>query len=176
MEPLLLIASPQMHNRLFERTVVLLYRHNPEGALGVVINRPIEESLSDVVEMDSFDLAPYAHVQVVWGGPVHGSGTVVTTGSLTDEEGRSLPGGLGVTQRRDALIRLLEEGDRLILCLGHAGWGEGQLDREIEEGSWLCTDVDKALVFDVPANERYDRALATLGLTSTTVWMQPINE
>ena len=178
MQPTLLIASPHKHNQVFDRTVVLVWHHDADGAIGVVVNRPLQHRLDDVVEVDkTVDADHYRDVPVAWGGPVEGTtGTVVTVGALSREEGWVLPNGLGVTRSQEAMLRLLRERIPLMLCLGYAGWGAGQLDREIEQGAWLWTDCDASIVFDTPPEERYDKALATLGLTASTVWMQPINE
>lgn len=178
MQPTLLIASPQMQDPYFERTLVLVWHYDEDGAIGVVINRTLQHSLPDVLELDSdIDLSPYDDVPVAWGGPVEsGSGTVVTLAAIKDDEGWNLPNGIGITRSQDALMRLLEEREPIILCLGYAGWGAGQLDKEIELGGWLWTDCDADIVFGVPAEERYDRALATLGLDANAVWMPPISE
>jgi putative transcriptional regulator len=69
---------------------------------------------------------------------------------------------------------LLEQAP-MLLCVGYAGWGPGQLDQEVHAGGWLYTDVDPGLVLGAPEGA-WERALATLGLTPTTVWMQPIDE
>lgn len=178
--PTLLIASPQMRDPFFERTVVLVWHHSAdEGAMGVVVNRALEHTLPEVLDLDSeLDLSTYAETPVVWGGPVEeSSGTVLTPDGLPDaDDGWVLPGGIGVTRSPQALEQILEEGRPLVLCLGYAGWGPGQLDREIEQGGWLFTDCDAEIVFRTPPEERYDVALASLGLTSSTVWMQPIDE
>ena len=71
---------------------------------------------------------------------------------------------------------LLAEGVPLMLCLGYSGWTAGQLDKEIELGGWLWTDCDPNIVFEVAAEDRYDTALASLGLTANAVWMPPISE
>lgn len=178
MQPTLLIASPQKHDPLFDRTVVLVWHHDADGAIGVVVNRHLEHRLDDVVDIDkALGLDRYGDVPVAWGGPMEtGSGTVVTVGTLSEEEGWVLPNGLGITRSQEAMLRLLRDRAPLMLCLGYAGWAPGQLDREIAEGSWLWTDCDVSIVFDTPPEDRYDRALASLGLTPTTVWMQPIDE
>ena len=178
MPPTLLIASPQMKDPIFERTVVFVWHHDEDQAIGVVVNRVLEHTLPDVLEMDvPVDLTPYEHTLVGWGGPVDaGSGTVITSGDLLEEEGWILPDGLGVTRSQDALVRLLKRRAPVLLCLGYAGCGRGQLDREIADGGWIWTDVDRSLLFDVPAEERYERALATVGLTSKSLWMHPIQE
>lgn len=178
MQPTLLIASPQMRDPFFEKTVVLVWHHDEDGAVGVVVNRQLQHQLGDVLDQPEQDvLEKRPDVPVAWGGPMEsGSGTVVTAGQITDDEGWVLDNGLAVTRSQDALYRLLREGSPLMLCLGYAGWGPGQLDREIELGGWLWTDCDQSIVFGTPAAERYDKALATLGLTSSMVWMNPVNE
>ncbi len=178
MHPTLLIASPQMQDPFFERTVVLVWHYDEDGAIGVVVNRTLNHVLPDVLDIDGdIDLSWYADVPVAWGGPVEsGSGTVVTNGRISREEGWVLPNGLAITRSQDALIRLLANREPILLCLGYAGWGPGQLDREIALGGWLWTDCDADLVFEVPVEDRYEAALATLGLSAHTVWMPPISE
>ncbi len=178
MNPSLLIASPQMKDPFFERAVVLVWQHDADGAIGVVVNKLLEHTLPDVLDLDEVvDLTDYIGTPVVWGGPVESdSGTVITRGEISEDEGQLLPSGLGVTQSQDALLRLLGDGASLMLCLGYAGWGPGQLEREIELGSWLWTDCDAGIVFTTPPELRYDKALASLGLTAAMVWMQPVHE
>lgn len=174
----LLIASPQMKDTFFERTVILVWHHDEDGAIGVVINRPLGHSLADVLAVtDDIDLSSYDGTEVGWGGPVEaGSGTVITRAPLTEEEGWTVVPGVAVTRSQDALMRLLAEGADLLLCLGYAGWGPGQLDKEIGEGAWLWTDASPDIVFDPKLDERYDLALKSLGLTANSVWMRPIEE
>lgn len=173
----ILIASPQMKDPFFERAVVLLWHHDEDGAIGVIINRSLEHSLADILTVaEDVDLTPYRDNLVGWGGPVEtSSGTVLTRGEIAEEEGWVLDG-VSVTRSQDALVRLLKEGAELLLCLGYAGWGPGQLSREIEDGGWLWTDVRPEFVFETPTDQRYDKALATLGLTADSVWMKPIEE
>lgn len=180
-----------MRDPFFERTLVLVWHHDEDGAIGVVVNRPLSDAserglmprsasnrLVDVLVMDDgVDLSSYEDDEVVWGGPVEtDSGTIITGGSLDDDEGWVLPGGIAVTRSHEALIRLVGERASLMLCLGYAGWGPGQLDREITEGGWLFTDPDASLLFRVPPEERWDKAIETLGITRHDVWMQPVDE
>jgi putative transcriptional regulator len=178
MKPSILIASPQMKDPFFERTVILLYYHDEDGAVGVVVNRPIGHKLGEVLALPyDIDVARYSESQVGWGGPVEGTrGTVVTRGRVSEDEGWPLAEDLAVTRSQEALDRLLHERADLLLCLGHAGWAGGQLESEIERGGWLWTDFHGDLVFDLPLEKRYDRALATLGLNAKTVWRAPIEE
>lgn len=178
MQPCFLIASPQMKDPFFESSLVLLWHHDEDGAIGVVVNRPLESSLDEVLDPpDDVDMAPYEGRPVFWGGPVEtGSGTVVTPRVVSEDEGWNLPEGISITRSLDAFMTLLRQGEALGLYLGYAGWGAGQLDTEIARGGWLVTDLDPTLLFDTPVDDRYDQALAALGLTSQTVWMTPIDE
>ncbi|MCB9676573.1 MAG: YqgE/AlgH family protein [Alphaproteobacteria bacterium] len=191
MRPSLLIASPQMRDPFFEKTVVLVWQHDEDGAIGVVVNRPLRDVMErgimprsassllvDVLVLDDdLDMSAYADDEVSWGGPVDtDSGTIVTAGRIEDEEGWVLPGGIGVTRSHDALVRLVKENAHLMLCLGYAGWGRGQLESEIRDGSWLFTDLDPSILFEVPPDERYDRAFQALGVPKEMVWMQPVDE
>ncbi len=177
-EARLLIASPQMRDPFFERAVVLVWHHDEDGAIGVVINRPLSQQLDEVLmPMDEVDVSGHHDNRVTWGGPVETtSGTILTQGEIGDDEGWVLPGGIAVTRSQDALIRLIGEDAPIVLCLGYAGWGAGQLDREIETGGWLVLEVEAELVFDREVEALYERALGRLGLTPSTVWMQPISE
>lgn len=169
----LLVASPAMEDPFFERTVVLLWHHDEDGAMGVVLNRAIEQPLSDVLDLE-LDLEDYPTGLITLGGPVDtDSGTVVTTGAISDEEGWQLESGLAVTRSQDALIQILRRRDPLILCLGYASWGPGQLDQEIEAGGWLFAEADPELVMSAERETLYDRALASMGLSVQTAWFTP---
>lgn len=187
-EPKLLIASPSMDDPFFEKSVVLVWHYDEEGAIGVIINRPISEArergvmpeskalnFPDVLMMDaSVDLSPYADREVNWGGPVDlESGTILAVGEIAEHEGWTLPNGVAVTRSQDALARLVGERAVLKLCLGYAGWGPGQLDQEIADGGWLFTDVDPHLLFEVAAQQCWEAAIATLGIDSSWISMQP---
>ncbi len=176
--PGLLIASPQLRDPNFQRTVVLMVHHDPEGALGLVINRDGPVRVGDVLRHMELPVPEEgADTPAWWGGPVQPStGFIVFPGEVDEEEGWNLGRGVAVTQSATILGRRLEAGLPFHLVLGYAGWGPGQLDAEIEAGSWLFADVDPAIVFDLPMAERYERALALLGLTATTAWMQPVDE
>jgi putative transcriptional regulator len=178
-QPCLLIASPQLRDPFFEKTVVLLWHHDPEGALGVVINRLLPHTVPEALDLGetSLDLSAYERSQVGWGGPVEGRyGTVVTPAPLAEGEGVALPNGLSVVRSQEGLLHLLAHNHPLRLFLGYAGWGPEQLDQEIAEGSWLWTDLDPALVLGEGGEATWEAALATLGLSAQSVWMKPVDE
>lgn len=175
--PCLLVASPRIQDPHFQRAVVLLWHHDEDGAIGVVVNRTLDHALPDVLDLpDEVDAEDYAATHVHWGGPVEtGTGTVVTPQAVSEEEGWNVSG-LGVSRSMDVLMGLLKRGAPIKLCLGYAGWGPGQLEEEVRSGGWIYTDIDPTLVFDLPADEQYAHALATLGLDEQVVWMPTIDE
>jgi putative transcriptional regulator len=174
----MLVASPQMHDSNFSRTVVLLCQHDDEGALGVVINRETNLSVREVVEQLDFDSMLEADNQVLWGGPVEqGAGFVVFEGDIGDDVGWTLADGqLAVSPSKELLEKLLRHQRHYLLCLGYAGWGPGQLEEEITTGSWLYTEADPDLILLAPVSERYELALSRMGLSIAGFWMKPINE
>jgi putative transcriptional regulator len=170
-----------MRDHWFERTLILLCQHNEEGALGIVINREGPVTITEVLERlrEEHDLADTNEdaERILWGGPVgEGAGFIVWNGRVDDAEGWNVGSQVAVSPSVERLATLLKDEQGFALCLGYAGWGPGQLDEEIERGSWLAVDVDPAIIFSTPLDQRYDRALGLLGLTANTVWMTPINE
>ncbi len=178
MKPSLLIASPTLRDPNFAQTVVLLWDHDEEGAIGVIVNKETELPLGEVVALpDGLDASPHADTRVLWGGPVQpDSGTVVAPGPLGGDDVWNVDGGIAVSRSMDRLLALLRSDTPFKLCVGYAGWGPGQLDDELAEGSWLWTDIDPELVFDVPMDQRWDKALATIGLAPHDVWQGAISE
>lgn len=175
MEPGYLIASPQLRDTNFARTVILLIHHDEKGALGLVINRESGIRLGEVVE-EAASLGPAeANRPVLWGGPVEpGVGFVLYRGQA--QEGWTIGRNLAVSTSSERLTTLLKQGGDMQLALGYAGWGPGQLDREYAEGSWVHLDPEEDLIFSCSSADRYDRALARLGLRAETLWMSPIDE
>ena len=172
-----LVASPQMHDPNFERAVVLLCQHDDEGAIGLIINRDGPVTIGAVSARMKLSPPPHASAPTWWGGPVGaGTGFVIWEGPGDAAEGWQPADGVWVSLSSERLAALIEGGQRFHLCLGYAGWSPGQLDAEIERGSWIVTDPDPDILFRVPLPERYDRALALLGLRPDSVWMTPIDE
>jgi putative transcriptional regulator len=164
-----------MRDPNFQRTVVLLVQHNREGALGLVINRESPVRLGDVVDRLGAGGPGRANRPVLWGGPVErGAGFVLFRGRAP--EGWQVRPDLAVSASRDRLGALVAANAEFHLCLGYAGWGAGQLEREFAEGSWIHLDPTPDLIFDCPVSERYDRALARLGVSADHLWMTPIDE
>jgi putative transcriptional regulator len=168
-----LIAMPGMADETFAGTVVYLWEHSERGALGLVINKPIDiklKRLFEKVEL-SLDRAELAEQPVFFGGPVQTERGFVLHERMGVEGGAysstvSVPGAeVEMTTSKDVLEALSDgKGPRKVLVtLGCSGWSPGQLEEELARNGWLTVDADPAVIFDVPIGERYRRALALLG-------------
>jgi len=167
-----LIAMPGMADETFERTVVYLCEHNEKGALGLVINKPIDiklRNLFDKVEL-KLDREDLADQPVYFGGPVQTERGFVlhekrAEGAAQFNSTLSIPGGLEMTTSKDVLEALADGTGpaRVLVTLGYSGWQPGQLEEEIGRNGWLTVDADPAVIFDTPIEQRYDRAVGLLG-------------
>lgn len=180
-----LIAMPGLEDASFARSVVYLCEHSERGALGLIINKPTDISLKKLFDKVDLSLgrADLTDQPVYQGGPVQTErGFVlhdpITPGAEGGEEAEesiyastmTIPGGLEMTTSKDVLEALAEGAGprRVLVTLGYAAWGEGQLESELAENSWLTVGADRTVIFDTPVDQRYDRALALLGLQA---WM-----
>lgn len=143
----LLVASRHLRDPNFLRTVVLIVRHDEEGALGVVLNRPGDKRISDIWHRTGND--PCDNPQPVFvGGPVPGPLMAVhTVEELSEAE---ITPGVFFATDRDALDQLVRQDTPLRLFAGHAGWGEGQLEAEMEVGGWLTSPAKSPDVWSDP--------------------------
>jgi len=181
--PGLLVASPRLDGSVFARTVVLLCDYGDEGAMGLVVNRGLEISIGEV--MDQLDIVREDGEfvdSVLWGGPVEPAAGLV----ICDTQGGPTPEGCLATVPDTSLCvsasRVILEaiaGGRwpgaYHLCLGYAGWAGGQLEQEIDDGSWLVSEFDPDLL-DAPMSERWGLAVEGFGLGQSLMWIPPIEE
>jgi putative transcriptional regulator len=167
-----LVAMPGMADESFERSVVYLCEHNEKGALGLVINKPIDIKLKSLFEKVELKLErdELAQQPVYFGGPVQTERGFVlhdrpAEGSPYNST-LSVPGGLDMTTSKDVLEALADGTGprRVLVTLGYAGWSAGQLEDEIGRNGWLTVSADPAVIFDTPVPQRYDRALSLLGI------------
>ena len=170
-----LIAMPGMGDDTFSGAVVYLCEHTEKGALGLVINKPIDIKLRNLFEkvelsLDRPDRADLAEQPVYFGGPVQTERGFVLHEKLGDEGSHynstlSIPGGLAMTTSKDVLEALAEGAGprRVLITLGYSGWQAGQLEDELGRNGWLTVDADPAVIFETPIEKRYERALSLLG-------------
>jgi putative transcriptional regulator len=169
-----LIAMPGMADGTFSGAVVYLCEHTEQGALGLVINRPIDITLKDLFEKVelTLDREPLASQPVYFGGPVQTERGFVLHERMGADGGHynsSLPipsGDLEMTTSKDVLEALSSGAgpQKLLVTLGYSGWSAGQLEEEIGRNGWLTVGATPEILFDTPAELRYDRALALLGI------------
>ncbi len=167
----MLIAMPTLTDPNFWRTVVLLGVHSDEeGAFGLVINRPLEVTLPDVLKELGKDADLASFPAVLGGGPVENTHGFVLyekgIGSDGDPHTLSIGSRLSVSGSTETLADLVQGkiAGRFCLLLGYAGWAPGQLEREIEENSWLVAPLSETIIFEVPAEERWTAALHSIGV------------
>jgi putative transcriptional regulator len=162
--PTLLVSMPQLMDPNFARTVVLLCEHNPDGAFGLVLNRPSETEVAEAVKLTP-PPASNSGVRLWVGGPVEPQRGWILLGSHPDDaEAVELLEGLFLTSSPAVLRRLIETGvERSRVLTGYAGWAAGQLDAELAASAWLTANVDLDLVFEIPASEMWETAIRRLG-------------
>ena len=181
-----LIAMPALQDDVFHRSEVYLCEHSERGALGLIINKPCEISMTGLFEKLSLPLLrkDLRDSPVFLGGPVQNDRGFVlhdATFSQSNQPDESvyastmvIPGGMEMTTSKD-ILEAISTGfgpHRVLVSLGYSAWGEGQLESELSENSWLTVAADPALIFEVPFAERYDKTLKLLGLEA---WMLSID-
>jgi putative transcriptional regulator len=163
----LLIAMPSLNDPHFMRSVIYLCAHTPEGAMGIMLNRPLEQpSFEDLLrQLDIAPLPPARRIRLCAGGPVdHARGFVLHTADWIDEGSLRVDDSLALTASLDILKAIASGAGprRGLLALGYVGWGPGQLDAEFQKNTWLSAPADEALVFDADHETKWRRALAKL--------------
>jgi putative transcriptional regulator len=166
-----LVAMPSLLDDHFARTVSLLCEHNDHGAIGLVINRPMDLKLVDMLrQMDLENDALDDSTPVFWGGPVQPErGFVIHDAPGGWDSSMDVGGELFITTSRDVLEALgSDEGPtRFVVVLGYAGWDEGQLEQEVMDNAWLNTPVDQQILFQMPPRDRWQAATRLLGVDIT---------
>lgn len=188
--PGLLLAMPHLLDPNFHRAVVLMVEHNDEGSFGVIVNQPSVLTVSEL--LTSLELAWEGDPEaVVWrGGPVmpthgwvlHEPVDALPMAPVADDEAPgtgalegagTIPVGahLALSSGSLSVLRTVAQGPpaRVRVLLGYAGWGPGQLTREMAHGSWLHADLSPALVFDTPPEDMWERALRSIGIDPETI-------
>ena len=157
---------PQMADPNFARTVVLLCDYTDQGAFGLVVNRQMADPAWQLVKTDP-PVRVDPDLRLWMGGPVDLQRTWVLMAEAQgpDEEQREICPGVLLSVSHDLTLRLLQAppSSRVRLIVGYAGWGPGQLEKELAESAWLTTDVDPHLLFGVPPDQMWEAAIRGLG-------------
>ncbi|WP_250658831.1 YqgE/AlgH family protein [Alkalimarinus coralli] len=160
-----LIAMPRMKDPNFEGTVTYICDHNEHGAMGIVINRPLDMKLGEILAQ--LDLGGEDISRPIYGGgPVQMErGFVLHSPEGEWQSSLKISDGICLTTSRDILEALaVEQGPtENLVALGYAGWGAGQLEQEIAENCWLTCPSDEGILFRAPAHKKFDTAISLLG-------------
>ena len=170
----LLIAMPGMADTNFSSTVTLICEHNDDGALGIIINRPLNLKLSGLFEQLSVDDADpdVASSPVMAGGPVGTErGFVLHGKDHSFENTLCVSDDIQLTLSRDVIDAMAtgEGPEKSLVAVGYAGWEPGQLEEEMLANAWLNVDATPELVFDTPFEERWDSAARLLGVDISSI-------
>ena len=164
-----LIAMPNMADPYFSKTLTYICEHNDQGALGLVVNRPIDMTLQALFERLSLSLtdSPFSDAPIYFGGPVQTDRGFVLHEPAGDWQATlRVREAIGLTTSKD-ILEALGRGEgpsRLLVTLGYAGWSPGQLEHELAQNAWLTVEARDAILFETPAEERLAAAMELLGL------------
>jgi putative transcriptional regulator len=167
----LLVAMPQLDDPNFKRSVVLLVHHGEGGSFGIVLNRALDLTMSELMQNSGIQW-PTGVGSVGWGGPVQPErGWVVfcddhsTSAAAGDDVVATLEQGVCVTGSLDMLRAVASHPPAAVrLFLGYAGWGAEQLESELAEGAWLLAPLRREVVFDTAENSMWESVVRGLGI------------
>jgi len=167
----LLVAMPAMGDPRFDRTVSYVCAHSDEGAMGLIVNQPLDElEFPDILDQLGIETGPGCDEIIVHnGGPVESQrGFVLHTDDYQKDGTLVVDSGFALTATTEVL-RAIASGSgpqKRLMALGYAGWGAGQLDDEIKQNAWLIVPSDPELIFTTPNPDKWDSALAAIGLSA----------
>jgi len=164
-----LIAMPGMMDDRFQRTVIYMCAHGPDGAMGLVINKPLDSiTFPDLLEQLEIPVPPAGEgIDVLFGGPVEtGRGFVLHSPDYMHDATLVVDDEVALTATVDVLKAMADGSGpkQHLLALGYAGWEGGQLDDEIKANGWLSVDADPKLLFDVDADAKWEQAMGKIGI------------
>lgn len=169
-----LIAMPAMTDPVFAKALTYVCEHNDQGALGIVVNRPINLTLGELFEQIKLPLNP-AGLEAL---PVHFGGPVQTDRGFVLHEPAGewqstllVKGKVGLTTSKD-ILEAVGQGkgpQNILVTLGYAGWAQGQLEHELSQNAWLSVPANEQILFEMPAEERLPAAMALLGVDYATL-------
>ncbi len=174
----LLVAMPALADPNFSHSVTLICEHSERGALGIVINRPLEMKMSEVLEQLQLatDNPRLRDMPVLGGGPVQRDRGFVLHRPATNafESTMQVSDALHVTTSRDVLAAMAQGAGptQAVVALGYAGWEAGQLEEEVLQNAWLTVPCDESLIFDLPYEQRWHAAARLLGIELSRISSQ----
>ncbi|UCV18734.1 YqgE/AlgH family protein [Ferribacterium limneticum] len=167
-----LIAMPTLEDPYFSNSLIYICEHNENGALGIIVNRPIDMNLAGLFDKIDIKLEAesLANLPVYFGGPVQlDRGFVLHRPIGKWQSTLAVNSEVGLTSSRDVLNSVGSEGlpAEIIVTLGYSGWDAGQLENELAQNSWLTVPAKAEILFDLPPEERLPAAMQKLGISFT---------
>ncbi|MFO8085103.1 MAG: YqgE/AlgH family protein [Desulfobacterales bacterium] len=164
-----LIAMPGLLDPNFFKTVTCICEHTAEGALGIVVNRAHPEiTVKEILAELQFDYVPEVeHIPIYIGGPVHFDEIFILHGPPFDWQGcLRISSTLALSNTKDILsaIAMGKGPQNIMIALGCAGWGPGQLESELVQNAWLTGPVSDDIIFEIPEDDRWDAAVKKMGI------------
>ena len=167
-----LIAMPSLEDSCFSRALIYIAEHNEHGALGLIVNRPIEINLATLLEKISVPLAPEDSIRlgsqpVLFGGPVQTDRGFVLHRPVGQWQSTLMVNQeVGLTSSRDVLLSFARDGQpgEILVTLGYSGWGPGQIEQELAQNSWLSVAASPRILFTLPYEKRLSSAMQMLGV------------
>ncbi|NOI68697.1 YqgE/AlgH family protein [Vibrio sp. 99-8-1] len=168
-----LVAMPGMKDAFFHRSVIYLCEHNKDGAMGIIVNAPIDITVGNMLERVDVDSThpqlkkESLQMSVLNGGPVsEDRGFILHEPKDNYQSSIQMTDKISVTTSKDILSVLGTEAEpnSYIVALGYSGWTAGQLEKELAENSWLTVEADPSVIFDTPIEERWSKAVQMLGV------------
>ena len=167
-----LIAMPEMDNQFFAGSVVYICEHNDDGAMGVCINKPSPLTMNQFFEaINERTPLQYDETAVLLGGPMQvDRGFLIHTPVGSWESSLLVTDDIAFTTSRDIIENLAKNRDndlnKTLATIGYSGWKKDQLEQELADNAWLVVPANQHIMFDVPVDERYQAALALLGVNA----------
>ena len=162
----MLIALPDMQDERFKQALILICEHNDNGAMGLIINHPMELGTEEIFTDLDLNL-PLDNHTVLNGGPLNQNcGFVLHKNNHKFNSSIQIKNHLTLTTSKDLLEQIAERTffDHWQFILGYSGWQKGQLEQEIADNAWLTCPVDLDIVFNTPAELKWQKALALIGI------------
>lgn len=167
-----LIAMPQQGDQLFSEALIFICEHDENGAMGLIVNKPLPISFASLTEQLSLEtLIPESETnpqyQVYFGGPCQSNnGFILHNGGLHWGSSMKVNDELVLSSSRDILedIAKLQGPEKFLLALGYSGWSPGQLENEIAHNVWLNVNANNDLIFSLPAEQRWHQAAMNMGI------------
>lgn len=169
-----LIAMPSLADPFFSKTLTYICEHSDQGALGLVVNRPIDLTLKDLLDqLDiSSDNQTVGGLPIMFGGPIQLDRGFVLHQPVGDwQSTMAVNDEVGLTTSLD-ILRAIASGEtpaQLLVALGYSGWAPGQIEHELSQNAWLTVPASPTIIFELPAEERLTAAMRSLGVDVSTL-------